>query len=71
MRDHIQTPPAKIGAGDSCARQRGYQSITLRTHSVLTTARRVHEGAGFRLRSSEAKRNFGQDVVSEHWDLLL
>ena len=53
------------------ARERGYQSITLWTHSVLTTARHIYERAGFRLRSSEAKRNFGRDVVSEHWDLAL
>jgi DNA-binding MarR family transcriptional regulator/GNAT superfamily N-acetyltransferase len=53
------------------ARERGYQRITLWTHSVLTAARHVYEGAGFRLRSSEAKRNFGRDVVSEHWDLAL
>jgi hypothetical protein len=38
---------------------------------VLTTARHIYERAGFRLRSSEPKRNFGQDVVSEHWDLAL
>jgi DNA-binding MarR family transcriptional regulator/GNAT superfamily N-acetyltransferase len=53
------------------ARERGYQGITLWTHSALTTARHIYERAGFRLRSSEAKRNFGQDVVSEHWDLAL
>jgi DNA-binding MarR family transcriptional regulator/GNAT superfamily N-acetyltransferase len=53
------------------ARERGYQSITLWTHSVLTAARHIYERAGFRLRSSEAKRNFGLDVVSEHWDLAL
>jgi DNA-binding MarR family transcriptional regulator/GNAT superfamily N-acetyltransferase len=59
---------------DECirfARERGYQSITLWTHSVLTAARHIYERAGFRLRSSEAKRNFGLDVVSEHWDLAL
>jgi hypothetical protein len=38
---------------------------------VLTTARHIYERGGFRLRSSEARRNFGQDVVSEHWDLVL
>jgi DNA-binding MarR family transcriptional regulator/GNAT superfamily N-acetyltransferase len=53
------------------ARERGYQRITLWTHSVLTAARHVYERAGFRLRSSEARRNFGRDVVSEHWDLAL
>jgi DNA-binding MarR family transcriptional regulator/GNAT superfamily N-acetyltransferase len=59
---------------DECirfARERGYRSITLWTHQVLTTARHIYERAGFRLRSSEARRNFGQDVVSEHWDLML
>jgi DNA-binding MarR family transcriptional regulator/N-acetylglutamate synthase-like GNAT family acetyltransferase len=55
----------------SFARQCGYRSITLWTHQVLTAARHVYEGAGFRLTSSEARRSFGQDVVSEHWDLAL
>jgi DNA-binding MarR family transcriptional regulator/N-acetylglutamate synthase-like GNAT family acetyltransferase len=53
------------------ARQSGYRRITLWTHSVLTAARHVYESAGFRLTSSEARRSFGQDVVSEHWDLML
>jgi DNA-binding MarR family transcriptional regulator/GNAT superfamily N-acetyltransferase len=53
------------------ARRRGYRRITLWTHSVLTTARHVYERAGFRLTSSEARRSFGQEVVSEHWDLIL
>jgi DNA-binding MarR family transcriptional regulator/GNAT superfamily N-acetyltransferase len=59
---------------DECvrfARERGYRSVTLWTHSVLTAARRIYQGAGFRLTSSEAKRSFGQDVVSEYWDLAL
>jgi GNAT superfamily N-acetyltransferase len=59
---------------DEClrfARARGYRSITLWTHAALTAARHIYHRAGFRLRSSEAKRNFGQDVVSEHWDLTL
>jgi DNA-binding MarR family transcriptional regulator/GNAT superfamily N-acetyltransferase len=59
---------------DECvqfARACGYRRITLWTHQVLTAARHVYERAGFRLTSSEAKRNFGRDVVSEHWDLVL
>jgi DNA-binding MarR family transcriptional regulator/GNAT superfamily N-acetyltransferase len=72
--------PAARGRGlgtrltDECirfARARGYQSITLWTHQVLTVARHVYERAGFRLTSSEARRSFGQDVVSEYWDLTL
>jgi len=53
------------------ARQCRYESITLWTHKVLTTARHVYERAGFRLTSSETRRSFGQNVVSEHWDLAL
>jgi DNA-binding MarR family transcriptional regulator/GNAT superfamily N-acetyltransferase len=59
---------------DECirfARQRRYQSITLWTHSVLTAARHIYERAGFRLTSSETRRSFGQNVISEHWDLAL
>jgi DNA-binding MarR family transcriptional regulator/GNAT superfamily N-acetyltransferase len=53
------------------ARRCGYRRITLWTHSVLTTARHIYERAGFGRTSSEARRSFGQDVVSEHWDLVL
>jgi DNA-binding MarR family transcriptional regulator/N-acetylglutamate synthase-like GNAT family acetyltransferase len=59
---------------DECvnfARQSGYRGITLWTHKVLTAARHVYERAGFRLTSSEKRKSFGQDVVSEHWDLIL
>jgi DNA-binding MarR family transcriptional regulator/GNAT superfamily N-acetyltransferase len=72
--------PAARGRGlgqrltDECvrfARQSGYTSITLWTHSVLTAARHIYEKAGFRLASSESKKNFGKDVVSEYWDLVL
>ena len=72
--------PAARGRGlgtrltDECvrfARRSGYRSITLWTHSVLTAARHVYERAGFRLTSSEQRKSFGQDVVSEHWDLVL
>jgi len=59
---------------DECirfARQCRYRSITLWTHKVLTAARHVYERAGFRLTSSEPRRSFGQNVISEHWDLAL
>jgi DNA-binding MarR family transcriptional regulator/GNAT superfamily N-acetyltransferase len=55
----------------SFARQCDYERITLWTHKVLTPARRIYQRAGFRLTSSERKRNFGCTVVSEHWDLVL
>jgi DNA-binding MarR family transcriptional regulator/GNAT superfamily N-acetyltransferase len=53
------------------ARQCGYRRVTLWTHSVLTAARHVYAKAAFTLTSSEARRSFGQEVVSEHWDLAL
>jgi len=53
------------------ARQCGYRKMTLWTHRVLTAARHVYERAGFRLVSSEPRRSWGQDVVSEHWELML
>jgi DNA-binding MarR family transcriptional regulator/GNAT superfamily N-acetyltransferase len=59
---------------DECirfARTCGYRRIALWTHQVLTPARHIYQRAGFTLTSSEAMRNFGQDVVSEHWNLVL
>ena len=57
---------------DECvrfARACGYRGITLWTHSVLTAARHIYQQAGFRLTSSEKRKSFGQDVVSEYWDM--
>ena len=59
---------------DECvrfARANGYAKITLWTHSVLSAARHVYEGAGFNLTSSEPRRSWGKDVVAEFWDLEL
>jgi DNA-binding MarR family transcriptional regulator len=53
------------------ARRSGYTSITLWTHSVLTAARHIYQGAGFRLTRSERHNSWGRPVVSEHWDLQL
>jgi DNA-binding MarR family transcriptional regulator/GNAT superfamily N-acetyltransferase len=53
------------------ARECGYRRMTLWTHSVLTAARHIYAQAGFQLTSSEPRRSFGQDVVSEHWDMKL
>jgi DNA-binding MarR family transcriptional regulator/GNAT superfamily N-acetyltransferase len=72
--------PAARGLGigkrltDECicfARECGYRRLTLWTHSVLSAARHIYAQAGFQLTSSEPRRSFGQDVVSEHWDMTL
>jgi DNA-binding MarR family transcriptional regulator/GNAT superfamily N-acetyltransferase len=57
---------------DECvrfAKAAGYRGITLWTHSVLTAARHVYSKAGFTLTSSEKRKSFGKQVVSEIWDL--
>jgi DNA-binding MarR family transcriptional regulator/GNAT superfamily N-acetyltransferase len=53
------------------ARACGYRGITLWTHSVLLPARHIYAKAGFTLTSSEKKKSFGKNVVSEIWDLKL
>jgi DNA-binding MarR family transcriptional regulator/N-acetylglutamate synthase-like GNAT family acetyltransferase len=72
--------PAARGLGigkrltDECicfARECGYRRMTLWTHSVLSAARHIYAQAGFQLTSSQPRRSFGQDVVSEHWDMKL
>jgi GNAT superfamily N-acetyltransferase len=50
------------------ARGVGYHRVTLWTNDVLTSARRIYEGAGFRLTSSEPHRSFGKDLVGQVWD---
>jgi DNA-binding MarR family transcriptional regulator/GNAT superfamily N-acetyltransferase len=70
--------PAARGRGvgmlltQECARfakAGGYRGITLWTHSVLTAARHIYAKTGFTLTSSEKRKSFGKQVVSEIWDL--
>ena len=59
---------------DACvrfARAAGYTRITLWTMNVLVTARHIYAQAGFRLVATEPGRYFGQDLVSETWELDL
>jgi DNA-binding MarR family transcriptional regulator/GNAT superfamily N-acetyltransferase len=49
----------------------GYRKITLWTQSILLAARKIYQDAGFVLVADEANRSFGQDLISETWELEL
>jgi GNAT superfamily N-acetyltransferase len=53
------------------ARAAGYQQLTLWTNSVLASARRIYEAAGFRLTKEEKHHSFGRDLVGQYWTLDL
>ena len=53
------------------ARSAGYTRIALWTNSVLVSARRIYETAGYRLIKSEPHTSFGHRLVGETWQLDL
>lgn len=53
------------------ARAAGYRRIVLWTQSALTAARALYAAEGYRLVHSEPMHSFGQQVVSETWELAL
>jgi GNAT superfamily N-acetyltransferase len=53
------------------ARDAGYRAVTLWTHTVLASARRIYAGHGFRLIETALHREFGVPVQGETWHLDL
>jgi DNA-binding MarR family transcriptional regulator/GNAT superfamily N-acetyltransferase len=75
---HVEPWARGLGIGgalvDECvrfAREAGYGTIRLWTHTVLTPARRIYEAAGFRIVSTEVHHEFGKPEQGETWELAL
>lgn len=49
------------------ARAVGYRRITLSTYDVLSSARRIYQGAGFTLVRQERERSFGKELTAQEW----
>lgn len=79
LRMLILTPAARgLGLGarltDEClafARGKGYRKMVLWTNSCLVAARGIYGKRGFRLTRSEPYQGYGQQLVSETWELKL
>ena len=50
------------------AKDAGYTSMTLWTQSILTAARGIYQGAGFRLVAEDPHHSFGVDLIGETWE---
>jgi DNA-binding MarR family transcriptional regulator/GNAT superfamily N-acetyltransferase len=53
------------------ARVSGYGRITLWTQSILQSAHRIYQSAGFRLVREEPHHSFGKDLTGQTWELQL
>ena len=79
LRLLILTPGARgLGLGgrltDECiafARAKGYRKLMLWTQSHLLAARAIYKSRGFKLTRTEPYAAFGQQMVSEVWELKL
>ena len=62
---------ALVGDCVGFAREVGYDAITLWTHTILASARRIYAGYGFQLVETHIHDDFGEPVQGETWRLDL
>lgn len=53
------------------AREAGYATLRLWTHTVLDSARRIYAGAGFEIVKTEIHHEFGRPEQGEIWEMAL
>jgi DNA-binding MarR family transcriptional regulator/N-acetylglutamate synthase-like GNAT family acetyltransferase len=75
---YVEPMARGLGLGDALvatcvafAREVGYLAITLWTHTVLTSARRIYAAHGFRIVETAVHHEFGEPVQGETWRLDL
>jgi DNA-binding MarR family transcriptional regulator/ribosomal protein S18 acetylase RimI-like enzyme len=75
---HVEPWARGLGIGSALvaecvafARAAGYDRVRLWTHTVLLSARRIYEAAGFRIVSTEVHHAFGKAEQGETWELVL
>lgn len=75
---YVEEAARGLGLGrrlvDECvqfSRDKGYKRIEFWTNSVLMSARRIYEAAGFMLIKEEPHHSFGQDLIGQTWALEL
>ncbi len=75
---YVEPDARGLGIGrklvDACitrAREIGCDTLELWTNSVLVSARRIYEAAGFELREEAKHHSFGQNLTGQVWALRL